>query len=457
MRRSARLRRRSARPCRRRASRASAFCRWGRGKPCTRSVCRAPPRRPTPSSRIARCDGWHRGLGGRAGPGSPPGIAARRAASAPGSSAGASGVPTVGSAIGPAILRARGSRPRRGRGRGAARVSVAGARERARRVCRIACRVRGASRPPPRWRARLRSPRIRPSRGSARRCRRRSRACPAPHSAPRMTGGVVGRSWSAATSSSRPEQGAGRASAGDPSLRVAVGSELGAAVSAAPPRRPGTGLRAADERAAIAGRSWSGRALVPARAGGRTCERSGPRAAGRGRAGDRAPLRDELDGLGEGGSETGDGRAIAVSGPRAARSGWGGEGLPGRARGLRALGRRADRRGDRQPARPVPAARLATRSPSSFGPTISARCTWPPDSRVGRLTLEIRAELAAVARPPAASASPAPGIARPAGHRRGARDHPPGPRHRRPGLFGAAFRRAPALHARRGASRRGRP
>ena len=115
--------------------------------------------------------------------------------------------------------------------------------------------------------------------------------------------------------SSQPEQGAGRASAGDPSLRVAVGPELGAAVSAAPPRRPGAALRAADGGRPSPDEAGQGELSSQPEQGAGRASAVDPVLRVAAAPVDRAPLRDELDGLGEGGPETGDGRAIAVVGP----------------------------------------------------------------------------------------------------------------------------------------------
>ena len=123
-----------------------------------------------------------------------------------------------------------------------------------------------------------------------------------------------------------------------------VEPELGAAVSAARrARRAPHSLRG--WRAAVAGRSWSGRALVPARAGGRTRERGGRLAAGRGRAGARR------GGVGGGARRPGAGLAPPVAprmaGGRRRTSGRGRALVPCRAGDRRVRPRWTPRRGPR--------------------------------------------------------------------------------------------------------------
>ena len=114
---------------------------------------------------------------------------------------------------------------------------------------------------------------------------------------------------------SQPDQGLGRAHAENPSLRVAVGPELGAAVSPAPPRRPGAALRAADGERPSPDEAGQGDLSSGLEPGPRRTSAVDPVPRVAAAPVDRAPLRDEADGLGEGAPETGDGGAIALLGP----------------------------------------------------------------------------------------------------------------------------------------------
>jgi hypothetical protein len=289
---------------------------------------------------------------------------------------------------------------------------------------RVPCPRR--ARQPPRWRARSRSPRSRSSRGSGQRCRRRSRACPAPHSSRvagdrRRTKRVRGR-------------GPDVRSRGTPRCGSRSGRARRGGVAGAPRRR--CRLRAADgERPSPdeAGQGDLSSGLAPARA----CERSGSCRGSRPRRSTARLYGTRRTGSG-GRAGDGDGPAIALLGP----------GSP------QPLGRR-------RPPRPNPGsprARLPSRSPRKSPSGSACSATRPPRDLLelrpenlgtvhlaarleGRqLTLEIRAELAQ-SRDLLQQALPQLRELLVSRASTRARDHPPGPRHRRPRLLGAAFRR----------------